>query len=109
MVKICRETLRLSVYQFFPTIEHANWERDAINNFVVHQVGKKPFDALKRMCRVNPDNIPKTYDWLGNVTTATLPINFDLLKKSGKVHSMDKTCLLGTGSGIVLSWFCIVN
>ncbi len=109
MDKICSMTLLKCARQLKPTMDRVKWKSADVDHFVTHQVGKKPYQAILKFSKFRPEGAPKTYDYLGNVTTATLPINFELLKKSGKVGKGKKICLLGTGSGIVFSWFCLTT
>lgn len=44
-----------------------------------HQTGRRNFEALSKMGGIGQHRMTKTFDKLGNITTATFPVNFDLL------------------------------
>ena len=109
MDKISYIGVRQCVKQLSATLGALDEDGNRIRHFILHQVGSKPYEsALKIISKTLgyiPAHVPKTFDYLGNVTTATLPLNVDLLKKSGKISRGDKMLLLGTGSGILSTWF----
>ena len=72
---------------------------------LTHQIGKKPFERLSRLKGVRPSKMVKTLDKLGNITTATFPVNFNKLKESGQVKSGDRIGGWFAGSGLVVGQF----
>ena len=112
MEKISQIGVRQCAKQLPATLEAfkvSNKKNGKIANLIMHQVGKKPYEAMSKIVtkalKYSPDNIPKTFDRLGNITTATIPLNFDLLKKSGKIKEGQRMMFVGNGSGHVLTWF----
>ena len=69
----------------------------------MHQVGQRPFDGMLKLLGVEKHKAPKTLDWFGNLTTATIPANFDRLKRSNSLNPSDKCLIVGGGSGVILS------
>lgn len=70
-----------------------------------HQIGQKPFDRLSTMNGVSPSKMIKTLDKLGNITSATFPVNFEKLKKDGNVKQGDRIGGCFAGSGLVIGQF----
>ena len=105
MDKIGKVTFRHCTKLLPETLARLEWSREDVNHFVMHQVGQKPFEMAKKSCRFKLDQMPKTFDCLGNMTTATLPINYEIVKKSGNFSLGDKMFMLGTGPGVVLLGF----
>lgn len=69
-----------------------------------HQTGKRNFEALSKMGGVSQQRMTKTFDKLGNITTATFPVNFDLLVSESARHG-DVVGGLFAGSGLTVGQF----
>ncbi len=67
-----------------------------------HQMGKKPFDRISSLKGVGQKKMIKTFDKLGNITSATFPVNFEKLCRSGKVSSGDRIGACFAGSGLAI-------
>lgn len=85
------------------TLSKLGW--DEFDWMLTHQIGKKPFERLSRLKGVSPSKMIKTLDKLGNITSATFPVNFHKLEKSGLVSSGDKIGGCFAGSGLVVGQF----
>ena len=70
-----------------------------------HQVGKRPFDKISTLKGVTLSKMIKTYDVLGNITSATFPVSFYNLSKAGIVKNNDRIGGFFAGSGIVIGQF----
>ena len=70
-----------------------------------HQIGKKPFEKLSNLNGVTPNKMIKTLDKLGNITSATFPVNFNKLVEERHVRSGDKIGGCFAGSGLVIGQF----
>ena len=70
-----------------------------------HQIGQKPFDIIGRIEGVKPSKMIKTLDKLGNITSATFPVNFDQLLGEGSLQPGDRVGGCFAGSGIVIGQF----
>jgi len=70
-----------------------------------HQTGKRPFEKFLSFSTVDEDHMIKTYDTLGNITSATFPINFEKLQNTGKLRSGDRIGGIHSGSGLVVGEF----
>jgi len=70
-----------------------------------HQVGKRPFDKISTLKGVKLSKMIKTYDFLGNITSATFPVSFYNLSKSDIVKTGDRVGGFFAGSGMVVGQF----
>jgi len=84
-------------------MEKFGWQPQQIDQFVHHQVGKGPFRRHAAYSGVSKDLMSDTVSWLGNITTATIPVNLHLLDQSGTVKDGDRVFIAGTGSGLSVS------
>ena len=70
-----------------------------------HQIGQKPFEKLGEMNGFRSSRMIKTLDKLGNITSATFPVNFQKLVTENKVNKGDRIGGCFAGSGIVIGQF----
>lgn len=82
------------------TLDQLGWE--SFDWLLSHQIGKKPFEKLADINRIKKNKMVKTLDTLGNITSATFPVNFDLLSQSNNIKHGDKIGGCFAGSGIVI-------
>ena len=82
------------------TLARLGWEK--FDWMLSHQMGQKPFDRISALKGVGKNKMVKTFDKLGNITSATFPVNFEKLTKSGKVSKGDRVggCFAGSGLAI---------
>ena len=71
-----------------------------ISKFVCHQVGSKGFKLHAEYAKVPIKIMPDTVSTLGNIVTATIPVNLHKLMTEKMVSNGDKIFLSGVGSGI---------
>jgi 3-oxoacyl-[acyl-carrier-protein] synthase-3 len=82
------------------TLAKLGW--DSFDWMLSHQIGKRPFERLSNMHGVNPNHMIKTFDKLGNITSATFPVNFRKLCDDENVVQGDRIggCFAGSGLAI---------
>jgi 3-oxoacyl-(acyl-carrier-protein) synthase III len=85
------------------TLEKLGW--DNFDWMLSHQIGKRPFEKLSGMNGVNPNSMIKTFDKLGNITTATFPVNFKKLCDDEDVQLGARIGGCFAGSGFALGQF----
>jgi len=81
------------------TLEQLGWNE--FDWVLTHQIGQKPFDRLANMNGVSPNKMIKTLDKLGNITSATFPVNFKKLTDEEEVVKGDRIGGGFAGSGLV--------
>ncbi len=85
------------------TLKQCGWKE--FDWMLSHQIGRRPFDRISKMPGVKPRKMIKTYDRLGNITTATFPVSFNKLSKNVKVKSGDRIGGAFAGSGMAIGQF----
>jgi len=85
------------------TLDKLGW--DNFDWMLTHQIGKKPFERLSGLNGVKPNSMIKTFDKLGNITTATFPVNFKKLCEENQVIAGDKIGGCFGGSGMAIGQF----
>jgi len=85
------------------TLEQLGWE--SFDWILTHQIGQRPFDRLSKMNGIRSNRMIKTLDKLGNITSATFPINYHKLLNEKKIKKGDKIGGCFAGSGLVIGQF----
>ena len=85
------------------TLEQLGWSK--FDWLLTHQMGAKPFEKFRQLNRINPERMIKTFDYLGNITSATLPVNYHKLLNSGELRKGDRIGGCFAGSGLAIGQF----
>jgi len=99
MAKIVARTIRLGDEMIREAQRSKQWRKPKF--FMTHQVGKKAFQQLAKWNIVAEDRMIKSYDYYGNVTSATFSLNYHQLMNDDRLMDGDEICSFYTGSGIV--------
>lgn len=67
---------------------------------ICHQVGQRHLAELYKALSLNLENDFSTFQFLGNVGSASVPITLAMALENGKICSGDRVGLLGIGSGL---------
>lgn len=86
------------------TYSRLEWTSHDIDKLYCHQVGARPHKQMASLANVDIEKAPITYRKYGNITSATIPVNFHL----NSPQKGDKVLILGTGSGLSISQTGIV-
>ncbi len=103
MAKVVAYGLRMHRQLMTQTIDETGV--DKYDWLISHQTGQRNFDAIASMGIIDATRMTKTFDKLGNVTTATLPINFQMLLREG-VEEGDLIGFWMAGSGLTVGQSC---
>lgn len=96
MREITVQILRLHKMFIDSTYKLLNWTPETIDKLYCHQTGAKPHLGLTHLAQQPIKKAPITYDFYGNLTSASIPVNMFLNRpKRG-----DKILIMGTGSGL---------
>lgn len=79
------------------------WSAGDVRKFAVHQVGAKTFKLYSQGMGVPLAMISNTVATMGNVITATIPLNIHNFAVHSEIDRGDKIYLSGAGSGISVS------
>lgn len=107
MERICAAGLRAHQEMFAPSMERLGWASPHIDCLITHQVGRKPFKRLSEIFSVAEEKMTKTFDFLGNIATATFPVNLSL--QASKLSSGSRVFAAMTGSGLAVCQFGMVK
>lgn len=99
MAKIVARTIRLQQDLLHEAQRSKLWRRPQF--LMTHQVGKKAFEQVAKMNIVPEDRMIKSYDYFGNVTSATFPLNYHQLTNDERLNPGDNIYGCYNGSGIV--------
>lgn len=104
VAEIVKETTKLvgPMYEQLMAV-HLRWTPEQLNRYIPHQVGLRSVRKHAEVAGVPLDKVPVSVDSLGNVVSATIPVNLQLLARANKLRNGAKIYLSGTGSGICLS------
>ena len=83
--------------------QHLKWRPEDLDKYIPHQVGLRSIKKHAEVANIDMDIIPITVDWLGNIISATIPVNLCILAEKGQIHQGNKIYLSGTGSGISIA------
>lgn len=100
---ISLETIKMVVGMTPATLAGAGWELDDIDFFVSHQVGRSVQEHYLKKLGIQKEKSVEIYPDYGNLTSASLPVCFDLLAKTDQLKKGSKILMNSTGSGIVVS------
>ncbi len=76
------------------------WRRDALDEYVVHQVSKAHTDKLVASLGLAPHKILATYVEYGNVGPAGVPLALSKAAELGRLRKGSRIGLMGIGSGL---------
>jgi len=107
MGKMVAVNLRMQESIIKDTLERTGW--DQFDWLLTHQIGQTYYDRLSSLAGVGKNKMVKTFDKLGNITTATLPVAFHKLIENGRVKPGDRIGGLFAGSGLVAGQFGYQN
>ncbi len=81
------------------TYEKLSWAPEDVDRLYCHQVGARPHRQMTSLANISRDKAPITYKKFGNITSATMPVNFHY----NPPQKGEKVLILGTGSGLSIS------
>lgn len=81
-------------------LDFANWEKDEVDLYALHQANKFMIDYLRKKCKVALEKMPVVVDGFGNTGPGTIPILLTELNSINK--ELNKVIMCGFGIG--LSW-----
>ncbi len=103
MGKITGAFIRSHYDMIDDTLKQLGWK--SFDWVLTHQIGQRPFERLSNMNGVKSSRMIKTLDTLGNITSATFPINYHKLITDEKLKSGDRIGGCFAGSGLVVGQF----
>ena len=99
MKEINLEHIRMQKDMIEQTYQRLNWRPEQIDKLYCHQVGTAPQKNIAQVAQVPVEKAPSTYEYLGNTTSATIPVTMALNPPTRG----ENVLFLGTGSGLTIS------
>jgi 3-oxoacyl-(acyl-carrier-protein) synthase III len=103
MVKIVEEHVALLALMYDGFMKKLGWQPEDITRFVHHQVGRKVFKLHAKYARIPLDIMTNTISTMGNLVSASIPVNLYKLQKDACLATGDKVFIAGAGSGLSVS------
>ena len=90
-------------------LEKASLRAEDIDLFFLHQANLRILETIAKRLNVPMEKVPYNLDRYGNISSATIPVLLDEIRKHGKIKSGDKIVMAGFGAGLtygacVLIW-----
>lgn len=83
-------------------LANANWTRDDVDMYLVHQATTFMLDHLRERMNLSRELTPEALELYGNTVSSTIPFLIHDLRASGRLQPGKRTLLVGFGVG--LSW-----
>jgi len=99
MSSISKEMIAFHQSMINSTYEGLIWSPKEVDHLICHQVGHRPHRKMASVADVPVNRAPITYRHLGNITSATIPVNLYF----NRPVKGDKVLILGAGSGLSVS------
>ena len=80
--------------------DYLEWDFPNMDQYIVHQVSRANTEQLADRLKLDLGKVFVTYDELGNIGPASLPITLAKAVEAGRIKKGDNVALLGIGSGI---------
>ncbi len=84
------------------TLEKAGLAADDVDHYVCHQSNYRILNSARERFGLSPEKLSVNIDRYGNTVGASVPLVFDELRKSGRIHPGQKVMFLAFGAG--LTW-----
>jgi 3-oxoacyl-[acyl-carrier-protein] synthase-3 len=108
MKEICAAILDAHKEILPASLTKAGIKASDINCLITHQVGKRPWERHAKIFGVESDNMTKTFDTLGNITSATFGVNYARALEEGRIKTGDVVMAAMAGSGLSVCQVSII-
>ena len=92
--------LELAAQTWKEAVASFDWDPQAVDTYVVHQVSKVPTRAVCDTLGLDIDRFPLIYPEFGNIGPAGVPTVLSRSVQDGTITRGDRVMLMGVGSGI---------
>ncbi len=100
MKEICNAGLRLHKNMLPNTLNDIGKTTSDVDCLITHQVGKVAWEGFSRFFGIENQLMTKTFDTLGNITSATFGVNYALALEEGRIGKGDFVLAAMAGSGL---------
>ena len=99
-VAVLKHGVQLGQETWQAFLQAMRWTPEQVDRVICHQVGSGHQDAILKSLQVPRDKDYTTYQYLGNMGTAALPVTAAIASERGILKAGQKTGFLGIGSGL---------
>lgn len=90
-------------------LQKAGMKAEEVDLFFLHQANLRILETIAKRLGIPMEKVPYNLDRYGNISSATIPVLLDEIKKRGKMVAGNKIVLAGFGAGLtygacVLVW-----
>ncbi len=90
-------------------LQKAGLKAEDVDLFLLHQANLRILETIAKRLGIPMEKVPHNLDRYGNISSATIPVLLDEIKKRGKMVAGNKIVLAGFGAGLtygacVLVW-----
>ncbi|MCR5460878.1 MAG: ketoacyl-ACP synthase III [Acetatifactor sp.] len=90
-------------------LQKAGMKAEEVDLFFLHQANLRILETIAKRLGIPMEKVPHNLDRYGNISSATIPVLLDEIKKRGKMVAGNKIVLAGFGAGLtygacVLVW-----
>lgn len=103
MPGIVKQHIRMHADMFPYFLEKLGWRIEDVTKFVHHQVGVRAFKMHANYSRIPLTRMTNTVSTMGNLVSATIPLNLYKLSLNQELNGGEKLLLSGSGSGLSIS------
>jgi acyl-CoA:acyl-CoA alkyltransferase len=103
MPTIVKAHLQMHAEMYNESLRRLGWKMEEIQKFVAHQVGIKAFKMHSDYSGVPTTLMSNTINVMGNLVTATIPVNLHQLAENKELEDGMKVFIAGAGSGLSIS------
>ena len=108
MREICNAGLRLHKKLLPESLSNFDLKQEDVNCFITHQVGQVAWDGFSRLLGFSEGIMTKTFDILGNITSATFGVNYALALEQNQVKKGDILFGAMAGSGLTICQIALI-
>lgn len=83
-------------------LEAMQLDPERIDCLITHQVGKRPWERYPEIMGIAQMKMTKTFDLLGNITSATFPVNYAQALENKRIKKGDLVLAAMAGSGLTV-------
>lgn len=103
MPNIVKAHLQMHADMYKESLDRLRWKSEEIDKFVQHQVGVKAFKMHADYSGIPISLMSNTISTMGNLVTATIPVNLHELSNNHELKKGNKVFIAGAGSGLSIS------
>lgn len=108
MVNIVQAHIGMHAEMYPEFLRRMGWQPADIDRFIHHQVGKRAFSLHANYSGIDRRKMTDTVSTLGNITSATIPVNLHRLAGEEGARAGERVMISGAGSGLSISQTALV-